>query len=133
VTTERTLTESNLEDLRDHLDGFAEYGDIEGLIDDVPDLKRLLAEREQLVRDVQWLSSELGTEHWRECDAVGCYLCDGHTEIQERWQHAPVLGLDQDGEAPHADGAWLCQCGKVNSGPLGECTHSYQDGGENHG
>lgn len=46
-----------------------------------------------------------------------------------------ALGLDQDGrdERQSADEPWLCPCGKVNTGPLGECTHTYRDGGESHG
>jgi hypothetical protein len=96
---EQLLTDNELESISDHLTGFAEHGEIEGLIDDVPALQRLLAERNQLLHDVLWYGSEFGVEHWRDCDDEDCYLCDGHTAVRDRWRGAGTLDRDGEGQA----------------------------------
>jgi hypothetical protein len=89
------MNHSDLESISDHLIGYTEHGEIEGLLDDVPALQRLLAERNQLLNDLQWFVSEIGAEHWQNCDADDCYLCDGHVEIRDLWKGSRVLELDE--------------------------------------
>lgn len=57
----------------------------------------LVAERNKLLDDLQWYISAIGPEHWQNCDADDCYLCDGHVEIRDLWKDSRALGLDQDG------------------------------------
>lgn len=60
----------------------------------------LVAERNKLLDDLQWYISDLGPEHWQNCDTDpgDCYLCDGHVAIRDQWKGFRALGLDQDGE-----------------------------------
>lgn len=46
------------------------------------------ADRSEMLSDLQWYISDLGPEHWQNCD-VGdedCYLCAGHVAIRDRWK-----------------------------------------------
>jgi hypothetical protein len=45
----------------------------------------LFAEIDARGTDVSWLLSELGHEHWRNCDDDDCYLCDGYAAIRDRY------------------------------------------------
>lgn len=65
--------------------------------DSAADVPRLLAERNQLLTDLQWYISDLGPEHWQNCDGEDCYLCEGHVAIRDLWKDSRALGLDQDG------------------------------------
>lgn len=47
--------------------------------------ERLMLERDAAREDVRWLLSEFGSEHWRDCDDSGCYLCEGYEEINKRY------------------------------------------------
>jgi hypothetical protein len=90
-STPELLTDDQLESIDDHLTGCTEHGEIEGLIDDVPLLQRLLDERNQLLTDLQWYVSDLGPEHWQNCDDEDCYLCEGHVAIRDAWKSAGTL------------------------------------------
>lgn len=45
---------------------------------------------DDVVKDVQWALSELGQEHWDNCDIPdeedrGCYVCNGYKELKEKY------------------------------------------------
>jgi hypothetical protein len=42
--------------------------------------------QEQMLSDIRWLLSELGSDHWRECNDDGCYICEGHQVIDDRYR-----------------------------------------------
>ena len=45
-------------------------------------------DRGEMLSDLQWYITDLGPEHWQNCD-VGdedCYLCAGHVAIRGRWK-----------------------------------------------
>lgn len=90
----QSLTADELESISDHLTGFAEHGEIEGLIDDVPALQRLLVERDKLLTDLQWYISDLGPDHWQNCDSEDCYLCEGHVAIRDLWKNSRLSAPD---------------------------------------
>lgn len=46
------------------------------------------ADRVEMLNDLQWYITDMGLEHWQNCD-VGdedCYLCAGHVAIRDRWK-----------------------------------------------
>lgn len=56
-----------------------------------PVILDLVAERNKLLDDLRWYISDLGPEHWQNCDADDCYLCDGHAAIRDAWKSAGTL------------------------------------------
>lgn len=59
----------------------------EVLKDEIAELKQQLT---SVKEDLSWTLSELGHEHWQNCDLTSedCYLCAGYQEIKEKYKDA---------------------------------------------